>query len=207
VTVQIGLLSDPHATPGPLREALAIFRREGVDAVLCAGDIAGYGPELEQTVELLLAGGCRSVLGNHDLWWLEGSGAVATAAAADYLRALPTVLEWSVADKRLYMVHGSPPASLEEGIRLLDERAAPIPEQVARWRDALRGFAFDLLVVGHTHQVFAERLGDVLVVNPGSTSFNHTCAVVRLPGMEVRFFPLGGRMPVLTWNWGMERRR
>ena len=73
--------------------------------------------------------------------------------------------------------------------------------------DALQSSAFDLLVVGHTHQVFAERLGGVLVVNPGSTSFNHTCAVVRLPGMEVRFFPLGGRTPVLTWNWGMERRR
>ena len=38
---KIGLISDVHATAKPLKEALSIFQREGVDLILCAGDIAG----------------------------------------------------------------------------------------------------------------------------------------------------------------------
>jgi len=48
MSVKIGLISDMHATPGPLKEALSIFREEGVDRILCAGDVAGYGTELDQ---------------------------------------------------------------------------------------------------------------------------------------------------------------
>ncbi len=114
------------------------------------------------------------------------------------------MLELSVAGKQLYMVHASPPESVMEGITLLDENGTLNPEQRDHWTGYLKTFLFDVLVVGHTHQVFAERLGDVLVVNPGSTRFNHTCAILSLPSMEVRFFPLGGRTPVLAWNWGME---
>ncbi len=38
--MKIGLISDVHATPDPLREALSIFQKEDVDISLCAGDIA-----------------------------------------------------------------------------------------------------------------------------------------------------------------------
>ncbi len=50
----IGLISDVHASPEPVAEALAIFSRAGVDQVLCAGDIAGYMDQLEQTITLLV---------------------------------------------------------------------------------------------------------------------------------------------------------
>ncbi len=69
---KIGLISDVHATPGPVAEALVLFAREGVEAILCAGDIAGYGTELEATVALLIESRCRIILGNHDVWWLGG---------------------------------------------------------------------------------------------------------------------------------------
>lgn len=202
MTVKIGLISDVHATAAPVREALVILQREGVDMILCPGDIAGYGTELEPTVELLIASGCRSIRGNHDLWWLSGSGREEVGPAENYLRSLPAVVELSVVGQRLYMVHGSPPASLMDGIRLLDEDGLLIPAQKDLWTSKLNGFPFDVLVVGHTHQVFAEQLGDVLIVNPGSTRFNHTCAILSLPESEVRFIPLGGRTPVMAWNWG-----
>lgn len=205
MNMKIGLIGDVHATAGPVREALAVLQQEGVDTILCPGDIAGYGTELQPTVELLVAGGCRAVLGNHDLWWLEDSDRVADGAVEDYLQSLPAVIEFSVEGKDFYMVHASPPVSLQDGIRLLDENGRLLPEQQEFWSDYLKDFSFDVLVVGHTHQVFAERLGDVLVVNPGSTRFNHTCAILSLPGMDVRIFPLGGRTPVPAWNWGLER--
>ncbi|MEJ1367267.1 MAG: metallophosphoesterase family protein, partial [Candidatus Sedimenticola sp. (ex Thyasira tokunagai)] len=71
MATKIGIISDPHATPGPVEEALSIFRQEGVERILCAGDIAGYGDSLDETVALLAAHGCQSVIGNHEAWYLD----------------------------------------------------------------------------------------------------------------------------------------
>lgn len=207
MSVKIGLLSDVHATPEPLRQALTILRNEGVETILCAGDIAGYGSRVDLTAELLSESNCRTIAGNHDLWWLERSKVVAEqdgSVAFQFLRALPPVLELSIAGKELYMVHASPPLSVMEGIKLRDEEGLLIPEQIKLWSERLQGFSFDVLVVGHTHQVFAEKLGDLLVINPGSTRYNHTCMTLTLPEMTVEVHPLGGKKPAMVWNWGIE---
>lgn len=202
--MKIGLLSDVHATLAPVQEALALFREESVEAILCAGDVAGYGKQLEPTVQALVNSSARVVMGNHDLWWLERSGYGPEGLVERYLRDLPSVIEFSAAGKMLRMVHASPPNSLMDGIKLLDENALMIDEQRRFWSRSCGDFPCDVLVVGHTHQVFAEQLGEVLVINPGSTLFNHTCAILTLPEMRVQFFPLSGKNPVLSWNWGME---
>ncbi len=205
MTLRIGLISDVHATPGPVREALAIFRDQGVETVLCAGDVAGYGSELAATVALLIESRIRVIMGNHDQWWLESADDWWPDPVAAYLRRLPVTDQFVAEGKKITMVHGCPPQSLIEGIKLLDEQAEPIPEQKAAWSATLQGCPCDVLVVGHTHQVFAEQLGRVLVINPGSTLFNHTCAILTLPELDVQFLSLGGRTPVLSWNWGMIR--
>lgn len=202
--MKIGLISDVHATLAPVQEALALFKEESVEAILCAGDVAGYGKQLEPTVEALVDSSCRVIMGNHDLWWLERSGFSPEGFVERYLRNLPAVIEFEAAGKMIYMVHASPPHSLLEGIKLLDENALIIEEQRRAWKTYLRDLSCDVLVVGHTHQVFAEQLGKALVVNPGSTLFNHTCAILTLPEMSVQFFALSGKDPVLSWNWGME---
>ena len=205
MTVKIGLISDVHAAAEPLQEALRIFCEERVEAILCAGDIAGYGTQLEQTVALLIKNGCRAIVGNHDLWHLsraENENQF-NGPIEGYLRSLYMSEKLVFAGKTIYMVHASPPDSLLNGIRLLDEDGALIGTQAADWSEGLKQVDYDILVVGHTHQVFAEQLGDALVINPGSTLFNHTCAILTLPEMEVRFIPLSGKQPLLSWNWGM----
>jgi len=198
----IGLLSDVHATAAPLREALALFERAGVDEVLCAGDIAGYHGDLEQTVGLLIERGVRVVRGNHDLRYLERRGEPAAGRAAAYLGQLPATRVIEVAGRRVYVVHAEPPDACEGGgIRLLDQDGRVRPERVGLWTQQLADFDFDVLVVGHSHQVFAERLGNTLVVNPGSTVFNHSCALLRLPEMTVQMLPLSGQPIRRTWNW------
>lgn len=202
--MKIGLISDVHATLAPVQEALALFKEESVEAIFCAGDVAGYGKQLEPTVQALIDSSCRVVMGNHDLWWLERSGYGPEGFVERYLRDLPSVIEFSAEGQMIYMVHASPTNSLMEGIKLLDENALIIEDQKRFWTRYCRDSSCDVLVVGHTHQVFAEQLGDVLVINPGSTLFNHTCAILTLPEMKVQFFPLSGKNPVLSWNWGME---
>lgn len=205
--IRIGLISDVHATPEPVREALQIFKDSGVETILCAGDIAGYGRKLEQTVALLIESGCRSVFGNHDLWYFEQRDIDPDGPAADYLCSLPVTVQLEVVGLQLLMVHASPPDSLMDGIRLLDEEGQLIASEVLGWRNTLAELAADILIVGHTHQVFAESLDDLLVINPGSTLFNHTCAILTLPEKTVRFYPLSGKEPVLSWNFGMLARQ
>lgn len=206
MSTRIGLISDIHATPGPLAEALNIFANEGLETILCAGDIAGYGPDLASTIDLLERTGCRAILGNHDLWRLTEADPAPAGPIERYLRRLPLVDEMVAEGTRILVVHGSPPGSLMEGIKLLDEEGEMIPEARAFWEERLAASRADVLVVGHTHQVFAERLGGLLVVNPGSTKFNHSCAVLDLPERTVEFFSLGGLEIEPAWNWGMQFR-
>ncbi len=203
VSTKIGLISDVHATAAPVQEALAIFQGQRVDRVFCVGDIAGYGAELDQTVDLLIRSGCETIMGNHDLWYLDKPADWKTELVVAFLEKLPLWLQGTFEGKRVYFVHASPPQSFMDGITLLDENAQVLLDRKARWTKKLEGYEFNILVVGHTHQVFAEQLGNVLVINPGSTKFNHTCAILSLPELEIQIHPLSNKKPVHVWNWRM----
>lgn len=90
-----------------------------------------------------------------------------------------------------------------EGIRLLDQHGNIIEAEKQLWSERLSDFDYEVLIVGHTHQVFAETLGSTLVINPGSTQFNHSCAVLSLPDLHVQWFALSGQPIKRSWNWGM----
>ena len=199
---RIGLISDVHATVDPLREALSVFKQSGVDLILCPGDVVGYGEEAAETIELLKQSHCQTILGNHEIWYLEEAGPDSADQICGFLRNLPSVLELNIETKRVYMVHASPPRSYMDGIKLLDENGEILSEEKEYWTERLADFNNDILIVGHTHQVFAEQLGNTLVINPGSTKFNHTCAILELPSLKFEVFPLSGETPVKTWNWG-----
>ena len=198
----IGLISDVHATPSPIEEALSIFEQAGVEQVFCAGDIAGYGDQLEQSIALLVKSGCRTILGNHDLLYLDPHGDDVDNEAVSFFRRQATSMNMTIAGKRVYMVHAQPPDGCHGGIKLLNREGEVQPDRIAFWTDELKTFDCDVLVVGHTHQVFAEQVGDILVVNPGSSAFNHSCAILSLPEMTVQVFPLSDKEIEKTWNWG-----
>lgn len=202
MSTRIGLISDLHATVAPLKEALSIFQQHSVDLILCPGDIVGYGEEEAETVELLSANHCRTILGNHEIWYLDEHGENSADQTTHFMRDLPLYLELDIEDKNVYMVHASPPASYMNGIKLLDENGDILTEEKSHWAAQLAEFDYDVLIVGHTHQVFAEQIANTLVINPGSTKFNHTCAILELPGLSCEFFPLSGETPLKSWNWG-----
>ena len=197
----IGLISDVHATPAPVAEALSIFEQAGVEQVFCAGDIAGYREQLDETIALLVDNNCRAILGNHDVGYLEKHADGADNRAVAFFRQLPAAIDTTIAGKRVYMVHAQPPDACHGGIKLLNRQGVVQPDRIALWTEALQGVDYDVLVVGHTHQVFAERVGNTLVVNPGSSAFNYSCAILRLPEMTVEVFPLSGKTIAKTWNW------
>jgi diadenosine tetraphosphatase ApaH/serine/threonine PP2A family protein phosphatase len=116
----IAVISDIHANLEALEATLADARREGVDKIVCLGDIVGYGADPNRCVEIIHEVAAGSVLGNHDAAALDERGAENFNAVArmaiqwtreqmtpenlEILRKTP--LQY-VADGALY-VHSSP---------------------------------------------------------------------------------------------------
>ena len=201
MTYRIGLISDIHASPAPLKEALSIFRKHDVDIILCPGDVAGYGNELDETVQLLIESQCKTVLGNHEIWYMEKNRSE-ESPVYQYLQSLPRTLELDIENKRILMVHAHPPDSYSGGIRLLDQDGNLDPVLLSQWSEKLANIEYDVVIVGHTHQVYAETLGTTLLVNPGSTTYNHSCAILTLPDLTVDFYRLSNKQILKSWNWG-----
>ena len=209
MSTRIGLISDVHASPVALAEALQIFAEQRVDDVICAGDIAGYYDTLLPTVQLLAGSGCKTIVGNHDQTWLEKNSdedhAEGSNEIRDYLQQLPQTLELVVEGKRLFVVHANPPSEQHGGIKLRDRYGNIVAERKADWAQSLAAFEHDVLIVGHTHQVYAEQLGRVLVINPGSVPFNHSCMILSLPDLSVETYALGDREITRCWNFSMQQ--
>lgn len=210
MTARIGLISDVHSSPDALAEALRIFAKAHVDDIICAGDIAGYHEDLLATVRLLKNADCKAIAGNHDQYWLEKNAAQGDPEITDYLQSLPLTLDLEVEGKRLFVVHANPPCEQHGGIKLRNRDGEITEERKAHWRETLADFEHDALIVGHTHQVYAEQLDKALVINPGSVPFNHSCMILELPSLEVEIFALGEREVILCWNyslWQSEQQR
>jgi len=209
VSTRIGLISDVHASPVALAEALHIFAEQRVDDIICAGDIAGYYDTLLPTVQLLIASGCKTIIGNHDQTWLEKNRGEDDTEdhkeIRDYLQKLPQTLELVVEGKRLFVVHANPPSEQHGGIKLRDRYGNLVAERQDNWTKSLVDFDHDVLIVGHTHQVYAEQLGRVLVINPGSVPFNHSCMILSLPDLSVETYALGDREIAHCWNFSMQQ--
>lgn len=60
----IAVISDIHSNLEALKAVLAQI--EGADAIYCAGDIVGYGPDPNECCQLVRQYGVKAVQGNHD---------------------------------------------------------------------------------------------------------------------------------------------
>ncbi len=201
MTTSIGIISDIHANPKPLQEALEIFARADVSEIICAGDIVGYFDQVKACIDLLVSHHCKTIIGNHDQSYLQDNPDQIYSDEYVYLHALPETIELSIEGKNILVVHAEPPVVQHGGIKLLDKEGELIPEQVLDWSDKLGKVDCDVLIVGHTHQVFALPLGDLFVVNPGSSQFNHSCMILSLPDMQVDTIALENKKIVKSWNF------
>jgi len=203
MTTRIGLISDVHSTPGPVAEALELFANEQVDEIICCGDIAGYYDTLEPTIELLAQSNCKAIVGNHDQGYLEKLPQDGESSVRAYLQNLPQTLDLEIEGKRIYVVHANPPSEQHGGIKLLDQQGEIRQDRIDEWTMSLSELEHDVLIVGHTHQVYAVQLGGVFVVNPGSSVFNHSCMILSLPDLSVQTYTLGKQEIIKCWNFSM----
>lgn len=199
---KIGIISDVHARAEPLRQALELFEQNNVSDIICAGDIAGYYEELDACIALLKHFNCKTITGNHDEEFLQQHSA-SGGNKIDYLKSLPAFLELNIEQITIYVVHAQPPDELHGGIKLLDQQGDIVPSRTQHWENILSDFQHEILIVGHTHQVYALQLGTTFVINPGSSAFNHSCMILDLPDMNIQTYALENKEIIKCWNFSM----
>ncbi len=165
----VGLIADVHSNAVALKAVLSVLRDSGVEKILHAGDVTGYNPYPNETIELFKKNKILSIRGNHDRALLSGdtsgfnpyaaaalkwTGNVLAPENADYIAGLKDEEFISIGKKRMLVVHGSP--------RDFDEYVYPedvVPEFLS---------GCDILVLGHTHIQFIKEYPGGMIVNPGS---------------------------------------
>jgi putative phosphoesterase len=159
--MKIGIVSDVHCNEAGLRRALDILGE--ADELICLGDSIYEYRFSNAVVRLLKARGAHTILGNHEEGFLGPHGARARQSdwierpLLQWLAERPRRIQLDAGGKRLLAVHSTP--------------WEPQGAYVYAHSSLLQRFGdadADFVLYGHTHHQLVRRVGNVLVINPGS---------------------------------------
>ncbi len=154
------------------------------DAVLCLGDIVGYGPDPKRCLDVVRAGATHLIGGPHDLAMgglvpavstedglddgsdlLEATWAhtrsVLSSEDRDYLASLPGELSVEIAGARFFLARLTPDDKETETRMLIT-----MPQ--ARLKELFSGVEADVILLGGPHVPALRQVEDRLIVCPGS---------------------------------------
>lgn len=194
--MKVAIISDIHANLPALR---AVFQdMPDVDCCICAGDVVGYYPFVNEVCDLIRTAGAHVVRGNHDAFVIdelepreEDRGVYKVDWTRKrlenqnlkWLAALPVEMSFRWAERVIKVRHASP----------WDEETYLYPES-----EKLTGIKLnenEIYVFGHTHHPMKVTCGEGFVVNPGSV------------GQPRDWNPKAGYAILNTLSGGVEFRR
>lgn len=199
----LGIISDVHANVIALEAVLGELRRQGAEKIVCLGDLVGYGPSPNETLDLLRQEEVLCTLGAADERiafdfardklpragvadaTLEWTRTVIESRHVDYLRSLPVQQRLDTPAGRLRFFHGSPETPSER----LNLNQDPI--RLGRLLERNRA---SILACGGSHVPYFRKVPTGWVINPGSVGLSLNgepgadCALLRFSddgGVEV----------------------
>ncbi len=177
----LGVISDVHANVIALEAVLEQLKAEGAETILCLGDLVGYGPSPNETIELLRGAGVMCTLGAADErvafdfarnklpregvadQTLEWTLSVIEPRNVEFLRQLPVQLRLGTPYGRLRFFHGTPRHPSE---RLDLNRDTP------ELMHLLEKNRCKILACGGSHVPLFQELPNGLILNPGSVGLS-----------------------------------
>jgi predicted phosphodiesterase len=171
--MRVLVLSDIHGNLAAL-EAVASTSYE---AVVCLGDLVGYGPNPGPVVRWVRENATLTLQGNHDRALADGVAPGCRAQFEWLARATFSLGQQQLSPEELAYLGALPHQALRvfDGVRYLFVHATPsdplyryLGPEPGVWAKEVAGVDTDVLVVGHTHIQFELALAGKRVVNPGS---------------------------------------
>lgn len=159
--MKIGIISDVHCNQAGLLRALDILR--DADELICLGDSIYEYRFSNEVAGLLRDRAAHTILGNHEEGFLGPHGTRARQPSwidhslLQWSAERPKRLELDIRGKKLLAVHSTPWEP--QGAYVY-----PHSSLLQRFGEA----DADFVLYGHTHHQLVQRIGKVLVINPGS---------------------------------------
>ncbi len=176
--MKIVIISDVHGNLEALRGL-----PETYNELWILGDLVNYGPEPAAVVDFAEASSTIVVRGNHDhaIGFDEDTHCVVRCQRMaevtsqyttsvlngnqkQFLRGLPLHKELRRQNTNFYLCHAKPS----------DPLYGYCPADSPEWINEVRTVSADVLLVGHTHKPSMLRIGESLIVNPGSLGQSKT---------------------------------
>ena len=169
--MRYALISDIHSNLFALKAVLEDLDEQGVDLLVCAGDLVGYGPNPNEVVQEIRRRDVIAISGNHEraLVEMNPEGMNPLAATAiwwtakqigqdelGFLTSLRPRANLNLGGIPTRLFHGSPRHD-DEYIYEVDASA-----------ELLELGRCELLISGHTHVPYAVVLQEGALVNPGA---------------------------------------
>jgi putative phosphoesterase len=162
--MKVGVVSDVHNNVAALSYALEYLA--GCELILNLGDLVFEYRVDHDIIRLAREAGLVSILGNHEKTiLLHPASSLRSQLAPDvlaYLESLPPSRDMVVSGAKLHLTHGAPWDDPN------DPRCAYVYERNAASMNRLASVPADIILMGHTHVAMLTRVGEKLVINPGS---------------------------------------
>ena len=151
--MRYAIVSDIHANIQAWEAVLADIRSQGVDVIVCLGDVVGYGPKPAEVLEAVRSVTDHFVLGNHDA---AAVGMMDYSIFNDHARQ---AIEWTITELSFDAKHflSSVPLAIEAGELLFVHAEIAEPgrfDYIDNSEIAKENFAANehfATFVGHTH--------------------------------------------------------
>lgn len=207
--MRIGILSDIHANLPALEAAFQVFQTQGVDRVICAGDLVEKGEHGDEVVAMLEESWVPCVMGNHDEnavihaetepLYEEDNKLPLQERTISFLRNLPHQRQYEWEGYSLMIAHATP-TSLHANL-FRDPKTGQFAKA---FKKSLLRSSIDILILGHTHTPLHAHFRGIQIFNPGSvcvgrTRDSHTCAILDLPACDFEVFSLKSGNVIPHW--------
>lgn len=175
--MRIAAIADMHGNYAALEAVLADIGRQGVDHLVCLGDMASGPLDARRTLDILMGLDMTVVLGNHDRYlidrprdkmgsWDKIAFDQLDKHHLDWLRTIPAT---RVLDEAVFLCHATPNNDETYWLETVNPDGAIRMSDLVAIEARADGIAQSLILCAHTHIPRAVRLGDGrLIVNPGS---------------------------------------
>jgi len=167
--MKLGIISDVHSNLIALKKVLSELK--DVEMIIHAGDIVGYNPYPNEVVKVFREKNIFSILGNHDLAVITGDTSNLNPVAAETVRWTRNVLS-NENMEFLKMLKKREKIKID-GKDIVIIHASPWDDDGYVYENSLSKSFLDevnaeILVYGHTHVPCLKKVGNGIIINPGS---------------------------------------